>query len=230
MKKKITIWVIAIAVLFVLLSTIIKESPVALGSSGALPHYTIDDKINKAELILIGKVTTTLPSMWMGPNGSDPKDASEKEIIRARGLFTDSLLSVNQILKGELAGSQVRVRVFTGKTKKVVWTSDAQPSYVKGKVYLLFLREDTGPTTYVSPGYYKAVGAFQGVYEIVGGRAISRDDEWDLEELLAYIQNKLAEPDAMPTLEDTSEPTESSLPAETDEETPLPEETSTPEP
>jgi len=213
-SNKVFIVIAILTLLATLLAVAKRNIPIAYGTGGSLPYFTIDDKINKAELILIGKVTTTLPSMWMGPNGSDPKDASEKEIIRARGLFTDSLLSVKQIFKGEIADSQVRVRVFTGKTKTVVWASSSEPSYVKGRVYLLFLREDAGPTAYINPGYYKSVGAFQGVYEIVGDRAISKDDEWNLEELIAYIQSKLAESTVTPTLEENSQPVETTLPEE----------------
>jgi hypothetical protein len=222
MSKKISVGIIAAVILLALLFTVKKNIPITLGPSGALPKYSIDDKINRAELILIGKVTTNLPSQWMGPNGSDPRNASPEEVARARGLFTDSMISIQQMFKGDIVTPVVRIRAFTGQTERVVWSSNDEPSYIKGRTYLLFLKKDHGPTANISPGDYIAVGAFQGVYEIINGRAVSQDDEWDLEELIAYIQNKLTESTVTPALEETPDSTETSLPVETEEETPTP--------
>jgi hypothetical protein len=240
MKRKTSIIVFVVIILGALIFVSTKKPPIVLGSSGSLPKYSIDDKIEKAELILIGEVTTNLPSLWMGSNGSDPKNASPEEVNRARGLFTDSLISIDQIFKGEALTPVIRVRAFTGQTPKVIWSDKSQPSYITGRTFLLFLRKDTGPTENINPGYYKAVGAFQGVYEIVDGRAISQNDEWDLEELIAYIQTKLSELEASPTpivevpTETPTEPVPSATasPEVTIQETatPLPEETITPTP
>lgn len=193
--KKIFLTIVAIAGLATILFFGAKNIPVTFGSGGSLPKFSIDAKIKRADLILIGEVKNTLPSQWTGPNGSDPKNASPEDVLRANGLFTDSLIFINQNLKGNIKNPIVRVRVFTGETAGVRWTGESEPDYVVGRTYLLFLKKDTGPTEKVNPGDYIAVGAFQGVYEIINGKAISKDDEWNLEELIAYIQNKLSESD-----------------------------------
>jgi hypothetical protein len=200
MKKNLFITFISIAGLTMLFFVIFKNTPATLESSGLLPKFSIDDIVTRAELIVIGEVQNTLPSRWNGPNGrNDPKNASSEEIARAGGLFTDSLISIRQILKGDIAGSVVRVRSFTGETDKIRLINESEPSYVVKKVYLLFLVKDFGATTKVDHGDYIAVGAIQGAYEIVDGKAISRTDEWDIDELIAYVQNKLAEADATAT-------------------------------
>lgn len=95
----------------------------------------------------------------------------------------------------------------------------------KGKHTCFFLRQDTGPTAHVDPGYYKSVNANTAIYKIVDGRAISADDEWVLEDLIAYIEQSLSAETPLP-------PTD--LPAEsltlTPEATELPVETTSPTP
>jgi len=193
MINKISIAVITIAGLIGLFTLMSNNSPVELGSSGLLPKFGVDDLINRAELIVIGEVKTNLPSQWRGPNGNDPKNATSEEVSRARGLFTDSLISIRQVLKGDEGKPVVRVRSFIGETEKVHWVNEGEPSFVIGKTYLIFLVKDFGPTSNIDPGDYIAVGAYQGVYEIVDGRAMSANDEWALEELIAYIQNSLSQ-------------------------------------
>ena len=193
MRINIIIVVFGLVLLAMLFSIPAQNAPVTLGADGMVLKLSIDDKIKAAELIMIGEVKTTLPSRWMGGFGNDPKNASPEEVVRARGLFTDSLISINQVLKGDTRIPVARVRAFTGQTRKVRWTNDAEPSYVVGKTYLLFLKKDYGPTAKIDPGDYIAVGAFQGVYEIVDGKAISKDDEWVLEELIAYIEDTVSQ-------------------------------------
>ena len=226
MKKFVFITVITVlglATLFLTLSSNEKK-PITIRSDALLISFDIDALIKEADLIVIGEIKTILPSRWNGPNGSDPKNASPDEIARAHGLFTDSLISIKQTLKGDIV-RPVRVRSFIGETDTVRWENESEPVYVLGKTYLLFLTQDTGATAKVDPGDYVSVGAYQGVYEIVDGRAISADDEWVLEDLIAYIEQSLsAETPLAPT----------NLPGEvltvTPEATELPVETTSPTP
>jgi hypothetical protein len=195
MKKNIFIAIIAVigsAMLFAVVA-LNKNTSITLGSDALLLKYSTDDLIKKAELIVIGEAVTTLPSRWNAPDGSDLKNASPEEVARAHGLFTDSLISINQILKGDIVKPVVRVRSFIGETEKVRWVNESEPSFVIRRTYLLFLAKDTGATARVDPGDYISLGAYQGVYEIVGGKAISADDEWVLEDLIAYIQSSLSQ-------------------------------------
>ena len=195
MKKNIFIAIIAVigsAMLFAVVA-LNKNTSITLGSDALLLKYSTDDLIKRAELIVIGEAVTTLPSRWNGPDGIDLENASPEEVARAHGLFTDSLISINQILKGNIVKPVVRVRSFLGETEKVRWVNEGEPSFVMKRTYLLFLAKDTGATARVDPGDYVSLGAYQGVYEIVDGKAISANDEWVLEDLIAYIQNSLSQ-------------------------------------
>jgi hypothetical protein len=103
------------------------------------------------------------------------------------------LISIDQILKGSYKEPIVRVRTFIGETEQIHWKNSSEPIYEKGKIYLLFLHQDTGPTQIVDPGDYISVNSKTAVYEISDGKAISVDDEWQLQDLIAYIQKSLAE-------------------------------------
>ncbi len=237
MKKNIIIAVIAILGLTKLFSVVVtnKKAPVILGSDALLMKFSIDDMIKEADLIVISEVKTILPSKWKFHNKKDTKNATSQEIFEAEGLFTDSIISVEQILKGEYKEPIVRVRTFTGQTDQVRWENPSEPSYIIKRTYLLFLAKDTGATAKIDAGDYVSIGAYQGVYEIVNDKAISaNNDEWVLEELIAYIQNSLSTETSSPTptLSSTELLTETPLPftdipAPTDlpTETPLPIET-----
>ena len=233
MKKNwIAVFVIVgvIIVFFALATKEIKKEPITITENSSLRELTIDAKIKEAELIVIGEVKTTLPSKWKKHNEKDTEKAKPQEIYDAGGLFTDSRISIEQILKGDYKESMVRVRSFIGETAQVRWVNSSESILNKGKIYLLFLEADTGPTAEVDTGDYISVNANTAVYEIIDGKAISADDEWVLEELIAYIEKSLSSdvvsPIETPTTLDLS--TETPLPsAEIATETPLPAETST---
>lgn len=208
-------------------------------ANGALRELSIDDKINEAQVILIGEVKTTLPSKWKFNNSKDIKRATPQEIFDAQGLFTDSIFSIDQIIKGKYDKPVIRVRTYLGETDQVQWLDPSEPSYKKEQLYLLFLTQDTGPTAGVDPGDYISVNANTAVYEIIGGRAISADDEWQLDELIAYIQNSLSAeassptptPIALESLTETPLPfTDTPVSTDIPTETPLPIETESPTP
>ncbi len=197
MKKKLFIAVVVTLGLIVLFSTIFqkesKKEPVVLASSMSFRQLSIDNKIKEAEVIVIGEVKTILPSRWNAPGGNDSKKASPNEVSQAGGLFTDSIITIDQILKGNVIEPVVRVRSYIGEIETVRWINKSQPSFVKKRTYLLFLEKDIGPTAKVDPGDYVSVNANTAVYEIVDGKAISADDEWKLDELIAYIQKFLSQ-------------------------------------
>jgi len=193
MEKKRFIGIVTIVGLMMLFAFAVKttKGPVVLGSEAMYLNKSIDDKTKEAELIVMGEVQTNLPSRWKAPNGKDSKRASPEEVSQAHGLFTDSIVSINQILKGDITEPVIRVRSFIGEIETVRWINESQPSFVKKHTYLLFLEKDAGATRNVDPGDYVSVNAGMAVYEIVDGKAISKDDEWVLEELIAYIQNSV---------------------------------------
>jgi len=215
MKKKILITIITVlgvAILFFAVATN-NKIPVTFESDALLLNFNIDNMIKASDLIIIGEVITTLPARWNGPDGRiDPKNVSPQEIFEARGLFTDSLISINQILKGDFLQPNVRVRSYTGETEKVSWANESEPSYIISKSYVLFLAKDTGATAKIDAGDYVPVGAYQGVYEIVDGEAISKDDKWNLDELIAYVQKSLSSSPSPTSLPETLLPVETTSP------------------
>jgi len=94
------------------------------------------------------------------------------------------------------------------------------PTYEFGKTYLLFLFLETGPTAKVVPGAYYGTSS---PYQIIDGKAISIDDEWLLEDLIAYIEKSLSSETPVST-ESPAFPTETLLPPT---ETPISTEAST---
>ena len=167
-----------------------KVEQVTMTEYASVAEMTIDDKIREAQLIVIGEVKTTLPSKWKRQDEKDAKDATPQEISDS-GLFTDSLILIDKTLKGNFDEPIIRVRAFSGETEQVRWINSTQPSYTKGHAYLLMLMEGFGPTVHVDPGFYISINSSTAVYEIIDSRAISADDEWVLEELIAYIENAL---------------------------------------
>ena len=171
-----------------------KKEPVTMETSASLVAISLEDLIVHSELIVIGEITETFPSYWQNQNKKDVQDATLEEIMEYRGgLFTDSLFTIAQVIKGAPDGSSVRVRTFIGETKIVSATSSSEPNYQVSHTYLLFLVKDNGPTQIVEPGDYIAAGAIQGVYEIVDGKTISPVwlEEWDVDELIAHIRQTM---------------------------------------
>jgi len=218
MKKKIFIAVIVVIGLAAIPYMALKNMPIMFGSSASVIHYSMDDMIKGSELIVIGEVKINLPSQWKDANGKGSRRASPADIARAHGLFTDSIISVTQTLKGDNVKPNVRVRNFSGEIENIRWIGESEPSLIIGKTYLFFLRKDIGATAKVDPGDYLSVGAYQGVYEIVDGKAISKTDSRNLDELIAYIQNKLSETPTPTTAPVEATSTETSLPVSTSTE------------
>lgn len=189
--------------------------PVTITHNSSIELLTIDEKIERSEIVVVGLVMNVLPSQWLAPNGKELKNATPEEIFQSGGLFTDSLISVEQMLKGNYDKPVVRVRSFVGETEKVRWVDSGQPTYKSESLYLFFLKKDTGPSASVNPGDYMSVNSDTAIYEIINGKAISADDEWVLEELIAYIQKSLVSD--MPLSILSPVPTESltELPTET---------------
>ncbi|HET6598070.1 MAG TPA: hypothetical protein VFG81_20785 [Anaerolineales bacterium] len=202
-----------------------KKEPVIFTQNDSIENLTIDQKIEQAELIVIGRARTILPSRWLAPKGEETRNPSPEEVFRSGGLFTDTLITIDQILKGSFDQPIVRVRSYIGEIEQVRWVNSSEPSFERGQIYLLFLLKDIGLTKNVDPGDYVSVNSNTAVYKIVDGRAISADDEWVLEDLIAYIEQSLSAETPLPPTDlpaesftDTTEPTEP--PVETTSPTP----------
>ncbi len=194
MNKKVLVIIALVALLipmYMAMHAKEKEDVVVFTANALMPEMSLDDIIRSSDLILVGDVVTTLPSQWRRSDEKKIIDATPDEIFQAGGLFTDSIISINQILKGDNKGNTIRVRSFIGETNNVSWVDENEESFLKGKSYLLFLSENYGPSAHIEPGSYISVNSFEGVYEIEGGKAFSGNDKWLLDDLLSHVQEIL---------------------------------------
>jgi hypothetical protein len=169
-----------------------KDAPITITVSGLYRKMTIDELIRNADLIVIGTIEGNLPSRWKAPDGQNDRVPTPEELSDARGLLTDSVLRIDRFLKGEFREPRVRLRSFLGELGNIRWRNESQPVYASGHAYLVFLSQDRGALAGVDPGAYVAVNARAGVYEIVGDKAISVEDQWLLTDLIAYVQAVLS--------------------------------------
>jgi len=195
MKKGTTIALLCALVLITLnlfVSKNLKKEPIIITEHGLLEKKTINDFIADAELILIGTVNTVFSSRWDTTYGDIPPEWTLEDIYEAdAGIFTDTSISIDQLLKGNFENPTIRIRSFHGEVGNVQWISDVEPVFINERSYVLFLVQDDGPTASIEPGDYISVNAADAVYIISNGMAISPNDEWILEDLIAYIQNAL---------------------------------------
>ena len=85
MKSKIFIFVLVFAASILLIGVIFpgisKKEPVTITQSSDFEFLTIDEKIKRAEIIVVGEVKSTLPSHWLAPEGKDLTKASPEEVF-----------------------------------------------------------------------------------------------------------------------------------------------------
>ena len=165
-----------------------EQEPLSIYVGVTYVEKSLDNLIDEAELIVIGEVDTILPSRWSTFSGKRPNDDEVSDYT----IYTDVIFQVNQVLKGQIESSAIHIRTFGGKVGQDQMVVSLETQFEIGQTYLLFLSLDTGSTANIDPGHYSEDGGGgQGVYEIHDGKAISGNDEWILEDMIAYIQNAL---------------------------------------
>lgn len=167
------------------------REPIIITSYASLEKMSIDDLIDKSDLVVIGWVDTIYPSRWNTLDGNLPNDVTVETISSDMVIFTDVSFSISEILKGKIEQSQVRVRTFGGEVKQDRMMISGEPLLIAGQTYLLFLSPDTGLTSEIEPGHFLVTGAIQGAYQVSGDKAISASDEWLLQDLVDYIRKSL---------------------------------------
>lgn len=221
MNKKIVIAISIIAGISILFAILFiknnKREAITITSYASVVEWSLDDLIGIADLIVIGDFVNFHPSRWSTANGKLPDNATIELVSQQRlSIFTDSNFQVAQYLKGDAQNPVVRIRTFGGQVGKDSMIVSGEPIYKTDQTYLLFLYYNTGATADIDPGSYYGSST---LYEITDGKAISVKDEWILEELIAYIQNSLAQP--IPTEPPITEiPTETPISTETVSPTP----------
>lgn len=179
------------------------REPIFITGYASIEEMSLDNLISEADLIVIGEVKSTDPSHWNTEDGLLPSDITAKNINSKFAIYTDQLFLPNFIIKGETQPS-IRIRYFGGQVNQDIMTVSGEVPLETQKGYLLFLVEDVlGTTANINKGHYIVLGSNQGVYEVNNNKAISFRDEWDLDELITYIQisisSKETSPESLPS-------------------------------
>lgn len=148
------------------------RAPITIISDGLPQALTLDDLIEQAELIVVGQVAQVAPARWNTADGSLSADITVENISADLTIYTDLGFESSTILAGT-PPDQLVIRIFSGQVGQDTQTTDGE-QLVRDQAYLLFLARDTGSTARIGPEHYVVFGAFQGVYEIDGGRAVAQ--------------------------------------------------------
>lgn len=214
-----------------------RREPITIVYHASYERLLIDELITESDLIVIGNLKTIHAGRWNTSDGKRPEGDLAQGIKPGNHIFTDMDFDVAQLLKGDTQQKNVRIRSLGGIVEGDRMVADKIIPDMD-KTYLLFLDLGrAGSTNNIVTGHYWITGGgFQGMYEIVGDKAISKVDEWDINELIAYIQKSLSTEVPSSTLTPTptelliETPTPSPAPIELSTEIPLPTETVSPTP
>ena len=192
MNRKMLIVAFAIALILTSCSSgkNAETEPITIMANPSYVEMSIDNLISDSDLIVIGNLNTIYPSRW---STSDGKRSGDNSSASGEIIFTDMDFNITQMIKGDVQQKAARIRTLGGVVDEVQMIADNVIPEMN-KTYLLFLGLDTlGSTAQIIPDHYMIKGGgFQGLYEIVGDKAISADEEWVLDELIAYIETSLS--------------------------------------
>ncbi|HOW14158.1 hypothetical protein [Methanosarcina sp.] len=104
-------------------------------------------------------------------------------------MYRDVIVFVDEYLKTSLSSSEVIVRVPGGTIGNFTLDVEDAPSFEPGENVLLFLDEDTDPTTKdLDPMHFVVCGCFQGKFSLTeDGKAVSEGETVELEEMLKLL-------------------------------------------
>lgn len=171
-----------------------QREPIIIKSNGSYEEMSLDTLVTESDLIVVGTVDKIHPGRWNTLDGKLPEGTTVLTITPDKVIFTDVDLSVNQMIKGQSNQNIVRIRSLGGIVEQDQMIVSGVASLEMGQTYLLFLGKDTGSTAEINPGHFFVKGGLQGLYQISDGRARSIRDEWQLEELISYIETSLSQP------------------------------------
>jgi hypothetical protein len=134
--------------------------------SGSLEMYDINRLVKEAEVIVVGKVSTILPSEY-GPGFNKSRKTT---------IHTDVIIDVQQYLYGQSGENQLVVRILGGRADYDVLIVETQPQFTFGEEVILFLTHVDLLSDEMPEGVqsvYKVVGSMQGKAEYKNGRVVS---------------------------------------------------------
>jgi hypothetical protein len=143
-------------------------SPTATGNvsgqtSALLQRLSLAQLTNQADLIALGTVASAA-SYW-----NEQRDS----------IFTDINVSIEDVVKGDVAGYQLTVRLPGGQVGNITQLVSDIPTFAIGEEVFLFLQREEEDTCFV-------VGGFQGKYTVENGDILGQGKS--LPELISDIQ------------------------------------------
>jgi len=142
-------------------------------SSALMIPLTVDDLIEKSDVIAIGKVVDIFPSRkvdW------EPMDINT-DVVEPWDMITDVVIEVERYLYGQPRSSYIAVMVRGGRVgETVMWVED-EPVFNLGEEVALFLHrlqsEITPPDGFDRAEYYRVTGSMQGKLGYKDGNMIN---------------------------------------------------------
>jgi hypothetical protein len=127
-------------------------------SSSLMIRLTMDDLIDKSDVVVIGKVIDIFPARRVDINGS-----SRDWII-----ITDAVIEVERYLYGQSRSPYIAVMVQGGRVEQTfVWVED-QPEFHLGGEVVLFLHHPelkiSPPERFEDADFYMVTGSMQGKF------------------------------------------------------------------
>jgi hypothetical protein len=165
------------------------NEPTTIGVNVDFTYHSHEGLSNYSDTILIGTVKDILPSRWNTIDGRQPNKTLTDLIPGVDIIYTDIIISVGKYLKNPLASQEVIVRVINGTVGNVSMKSDAEPKFDTGERVLLYLSQDTNPSTKnIGSEHFVVTDFYKGKFTLTdGGKAIGFDENTTLNELLSTI-------------------------------------------
>ncbi|MDI6817319.1 MAG: hypothetical protein QME41_09060 [Actinomycetota bacterium] len=129
------------------------------------PHYTLENLVNGAEIIVKGTVVSVSSPRWNNTDNHKPETITGSDTI-----YKDTIFRVDKVYKGAAPKEgTVAVRSFGGETEDYAIIDDAELKLSEGAEAIVFL----APDDYIynkekAQDHYVLTGALQSVYEISG--------------------------------------------------------------
>jgi len=116
-------------------------------------YYSQEDLMEESALVVRGTVINVSHPFFIENIYSGGQD-----------IFTDYLIEVHEVLRGETDQTEIIVRTMGGVTNEIVSTTNFHPNFRIGTQYLLFLGMLGGGDFDVPGEYYAILGGLQGIF------------------------------------------------------------------
>jgi hypothetical protein len=163
------------------------QKGVRLEIDSLLRDMTLEEVAKEADLIILGTVTGPPKSRWNTPSGALPAGVPLAELPIGTYIFTDTPVKVNRYLKGNRTDSTVLVRTRGGTLGPDTTGAEDEGHLKVGQPVVLFLKSQDVETGDIGPEHYIIIEGYQGLYDIVGNRAVSKFKELPLTDLLTRV-------------------------------------------